>query len=258
MDDLFKALADPTRRRILDLLREEDGRTLSAIEAAVPGMTRFGVMKHLKVLEAAHLVSSRKIGRSRFHYLNAAPLQVMADRWIAPFGRPAARAMSDLKTRLEGNAEMTKESSGEKPKLVYELIIRTTPADLWDAMTNPERTPNFYYDARVDADWRVGGHIRYVAEGNTYIEGEILELEPERKLRTHIKALWEAGLENDPPTRETWTIEPLDGDLVKLTVVHDGFEEKTATYESAAGGWPMILSGLKTYVETGEPLSRTA
>ncbi|MEE4348612.1 MAG: metalloregulator ArsR/SmtB family transcription factor [Pacificimonas sp.] len=255
MDDLFKALADPTRRAILDLLRQEDGRTVSEIEGAAPGMTRFGVMKHLKQLEAAHLVTSQKVGRSRHIYLNAAPLQVMADRWIAPFGRATARRMSDLKTILEGDVTMT----GEKPKLVYELIMRATPADLWDAMTNPERTPHYYFGSAIETDLEVGAKITYRTEdGGQLTEGEILELVPERKLSMSQTAMWEEGLENDPPTRETWTIEPMDGGLVKLTVVHDGFNQKTATYESAAGGWPMILSGLKTYIETGKPLMQAA
>ncbi|MBV7257933.1 SRPBCC domain-containing protein [Pacificimonas sp. WHA3] len=255
MGNLFKALSDETRRALLDLLRRRDGQTLSELVDATPGMTRFGVMKHLKQLEAAHLITSRKIGRARHHYLNAARLQTMVDRWIAPFGRPAARTMSDLKTLVEEKSNM----SEAPPALVYELIIKTTPADLWDAMTNPERTPVYYFGSRIDTELQVGAKIAYrMPDGSRLTSGKILELVPEKKLSMSQIAMWEEGLETDPPTRETWTIEELEGGLCKLTVVHDGFDTKTATYTSAADGWPMILSGLKTYLETGEGMMQAA
>ena len=107
MDAIFKALADDTRRLILDVLREQDGQTLQDLELSLAGqgveMTRFGVMKHLKVLEAASLVISRKQGRFKYHYLNVVPLQEVIDRWIEPLTqKPLARATLDLKAKLEG------------------------------------------------------------------------------------------------------------------------------------------------------------
>ena len=107
MDAIFKALADDTRRMILDVLRDQDGQTLGELEASLEGkgveMTRFGVMKHLKVLEAASLVISRKQGRFKYHYLNVVPLQEVIDRWIEPLTqKPLARATLDLKAKLEG------------------------------------------------------------------------------------------------------------------------------------------------------------
>ena len=110
MDAIFKALADDTRRQVLDVLRDRDGQTLSELEESLANlgveMTRFGVMKHLKVLEAASLVISRKQGRFKYHYLNVVPLQEVIDRWIEPLTqKPLTRATLDLKAKLEGNVK---------------------------------------------------------------------------------------------------------------------------------------------------------
>jgi len=104
MDEVFKALADPTRRSLLDELFNEDGQTLSALEERLP-MTRFGVMKHLRVLEEAGLVVTRKRGREKLHFLNPVPLQAIYDRWISKFERPRLKALRDLKRRLERDDE---------------------------------------------------------------------------------------------------------------------------------------------------------
>src|ERR1700690_2476391 len=100
MDDVFKSLADPTRRSLLDELFQQDGQTLSALEARLP-MTRFGVMKHLRVLEAAGLVVTRRRGRAKLHFLNPVPIRLVHDRWVSKFAEPWAAALSDLKTTLE-------------------------------------------------------------------------------------------------------------------------------------------------------------
>src|SRR5512133_3756877 len=99
MDDVFRALADPTRRSLLDELFKEDGQTLSALEERLP-MTRFGVMKHLKVLEGAGLVTTRKRGREKLHFLNPVPIRLVHDRWVSKYAEPWAAAMSDIKQRL--------------------------------------------------------------------------------------------------------------------------------------------------------------
>jgi DNA-binding transcriptional ArsR family regulator len=99
-DKVFKALADPTRRHLLDLLFERDGQTLSELESGL-AMTRFGVMKHLKLLEEAGLVVSRKVGRSRVHHLNPVPIRQIHDRWIDKYTEPRASALVDLKRQLE-------------------------------------------------------------------------------------------------------------------------------------------------------------
>jgi DNA-binding transcriptional ArsR family regulator len=100
MDAVFRALADPTRRMLLDELFKHDGQTLSALEQRLP-MTRFGVMKHLKVLEAAGLVTTRRRGREKLHFLNPVPIRLVHDRWVSKYTEPWAAALSELKTTLE-------------------------------------------------------------------------------------------------------------------------------------------------------------
>src|ERR1700693_6196357 len=126
MDDVFKALADPTRRSLLDELFKQDGQTLSALEERLP-MTRFGVMKHLKLLEDAGLVVTRRRGREKLHFLNAVPIRLVHDRWVSKYAQPWAAELSDLKSRLENPMEK-----------IFEIYIRTTPERLWEAITNAE------------------------------------------------------------------------------------------------------------------------
>src|ERR671937_690389 len=121
-DDLvFRALADPTRRLLLDRLFEREGRTLGDLHAGVEGMTRFGVMKHLRILEAAGLVVTRRAGREKHHYLNPVPVQLIHDRWVSKYTRPRAAALADLKEELEGVVTMAPASQ------VYQVFIRATP-----------------------------------------------------------------------------------------------------------------------------------
>jgi uncharacterized protein YndB with AHSA1/START domain len=207
------------------------------------GMTRFGVMKHLKVLEAASLVVTRRGGRFKYHYLNAAPIQEVTDRWIAPYQKPFTRFALDLKTRLE--RRMT-----ERPDFVLETYIRTTPAELWDAIVNAEKTSQYYYGGRVEADLKVGGHFRYFTpEGDVNLDGEILEIVPLKRLVTTFNAQWAA--EGAETTRVSYEIEPM-GEVCRLTLTHYEFEKARAGVET---GWPRILAGLKTLLETGRPLS---
>src|SRR5438105_3290480 len=102
--DVFKALADPSRRLLLDSLFDADGQTLGELAAQLPGMTRFGVMKHLRILEAAGLVTSRKVGRERLHYLNPVPIRLIHDRWIGKYAEVWVAGLADLKASLEGTA----------------------------------------------------------------------------------------------------------------------------------------------------------
>src|SRR3982751_1480543 len=129
MDEVFKALADSTRRGLLDALYERDGPSLSAREASLP-MTRFGVMKHLKVLEEAGLVTTRKRGREKLHFLNPVPIRRVHDRWVSKYAEPWAAGLSELKHDLE-----QEERTMEK---VFEIYIKTTPERLWEAITDRE------------------------------------------------------------------------------------------------------------------------
>src|SRR4051794_38139444 len=123
MDEVFKALADPTRRSLLDRLFRQDGQTLSGLEERLP-MTRFGVMKHLRVLEEAGLITTRRRGREKLHFLNPVPIRLVHDRWVSKYAEPWAAALSGLKHELEGKTM-------EK---VFEVYIKTTPERLWEAI----------------------------------------------------------------------------------------------------------------------------
>ncbi len=242
MDDVFKALSDPTRRRLLDTLRDRGGLTLTELEQGL-GMTRFGVMKHLKVLEDANLVVTRRDGRFKYHYLNALPIQEVADRWMAPYGKPLARFALNLKNALEEHQAMA-----DKPDMVFSTYIKTTPAKLWDALTNPEMTVKYYYASRLDAELKVGGKFCYLdAEGGVTLDGEVLEIEPPTKLVTTFKASWAP---DGQPTRVMFEIEPT-GEVCRLTMTHYDYEKSKAGVED---GWAIIVSGLKTLLETGRPL----
>jgi uncharacterized protein YndB with AHSA1/START domain/DNA-binding transcriptional ArsR family regulator len=243
VDAVFKALSDPTRRALLDALRDRAGLTLTELEQGL-GMTRFGVMKHLKVLETASLVVSRKDGRFKHHYLNAAPIQEVADRWIAPYQKPFARFALDLKHTLESSVPMA-----DKPDFVLETYIRTTPQALWDALTKPELTEQYYYGTRVQSDLRQGGAFRYLSgDGSTMLDGEVIEIEPLKKIVSTFIPSW---AENSQPTRVTFAIEPL-GEVVKFTITHHDYEKANAGIDT---GWPVVVAGLKTLLETGKPLN---
>jgi uncharacterized protein YndB with AHSA1/START domain len=243
VDAVFKALSDPTRRQLLDTLRDRGGLTLTELEQGL-GMTRFGVMKHLKVLEEANLVVTRRNGRFKYHYLNALPIQEVADRWMAPYAKPLARFALNLKNALESEPPMA-----DKPDFVVSTYIRTTPDRLWEALTNPEITRQFYYGGRVQAQLEVGGRFDYLdPKGEINLRGEVLEVDPPRRLVTTFKASWaEPGGE---VTRVMYEIEPM-GEVCKFTLTHFDYEKSKAGVEQ---GWPIIISGLKTWLETGRPL----
>src|SRR3954462_11495675 len=146
-DAVFKALADPTRRSLLDELFRSDGQTLTSLEERF-AMTRFGVMKHLKQLEDAGLVVTRRRGREKLHFINPVPIRLVHDRWVSKFAEPWAAALSDLKTRLERPMEK-----------VFEIYIRTTPDRLWEAITDGDIRSKYTFGARVDSDWTPGSRF---------------------------------------------------------------------------------------------------
>jgi uncharacterized protein YndB with AHSA1/START domain len=243
MDDVFKALADPTRRGLLDELFKADGQTLSALEGRLP-MTRFGVMKHLRVLEEAGLVVTRRRGREKLHFLNVIPIRLVHDRWVSKYAEPWAAGLSDLKRRLE-------DRTMEK---VFEIYIKTTPEHLWEAITNPELRGMYNFGVGVTSDWTPGSRYEAVhaAAGVVIAEGENLEVDAPRRLVQSFNALWGEGVKREQTSKVTWEIEPM-GDTCRLTVTHDELRE--GANEELYGGWPMILSGLKTLLETGERLT---
>jgi uncharacterized protein YndB with AHSA1/START domain/DNA-binding transcriptional ArsR family regulator len=246
-DDAFRALADQSRRVLLDSLFERDGQTLGQLAARLPMMTRFGVMKHLRLLESAGLVTTRKVGRAKLHYLNPVPIRLIHDRWIGKYAEPWVSALADLKSDLEGAAM-------ERPRHVFQVYIRTTPERLWQAITDPAFTRRYFFQTRVETGWRRSEQFKYwMPNGQLAVEGEVLEVEPPRRLVTTWAFRHQPDLAADPPSRVTWEIEPL-GETCKLTLVHDDFPSENATFRSVVEGWPLVLSSLKSLLETGEAL----
>jgi uncharacterized protein YndB with AHSA1/START domain/DNA-binding transcriptional ArsR family regulator len=243
MDAVFRALADPTRRSLLDELFKQDGQTLSTLEQRLP-MTRFGVMKHLQLLEEAGLVVTRRRGREKLHFLNTVPIRLVHDRWVSKYAERWAAALSDLKHQLE-------DKTMEK---VFEIYIKTSPERLWDAITNPEMRRKYTFGIGVESDWKPGSRYQGITpmSPTPIIEGENLEVDPPRRLVQSFNAVWSDDVKSEGTSRATWEIEPV-ADSCRLTVVHDQLRENANP--ELYGGWPMILSGLKTLLETGETLT---
>jgi len=243
MDEVFKALADPTRRGLLDELFKQDGQSLSELERRLP-MTRFGVMKHLRVLEEAGLVTSKRRGREKLHFLNPVPIRLVHDRWVSKYAEPWAAGLSELKKDIE-------EDTMEK---VFEIYIKTTPERLWEAITDDELRQRYNFGVGVRSDWAPGSRYEgfHPGAGIAIVEGENIEVDPPRRLVQSMITLWSDQVKEEGTTRVTWEIEPV-GDSCRLTVIHDQLRE--GANDELYGGWPMILSGLKTLLETGEGLT---
>ena len=271
MDAVFKALSDPGRRRLLDKLNERNGLTLTELCAGM-GMTRQSVTKHLDVLESAGLVTTFRQGREKHHYLDAASINDIADRWIRTYDRARAEALSDLKTALEAtNMDTTKET-----KFVYTTYIHATPEKVWQGLTDPAFTKQYWRHptaggVEMQTDWKKGStyDVTYEQSGLviSHPEQVILESDPYRRLAytwhtftpewaaahgidQSLAAEWGA----EPRSRVAFDIEDAGGGVVKLTVVHDGFEPGSAVLQGVSGGWPAVISALKTLLETGSAL----
>ncbi|TDC67169.1 metalloregulator ArsR/SmtB family transcription factor [Actinomadura sp. GC306] len=272
MDEVFKALADTSRRRLLDSLNARNGQTLRELCAELD-MARQSVSKHLAVLEAAHLVTTVRRGREKLHYLDAAPINAIADRWISRYDRERARALADLKTALEqipmsGSDPVSKGEPASQSDFVYTAYIRTTPERLWQALTDPAFTRR-YWGVAFETDWKPGSPIVWHEESATLADPEqvVLEAEPGRRLSYTwhtFTAEWaesvgvdeetRARLLAEPRSKVTFEIEPA-GETVKLTVRHEAGD---VLLGMSREGWPAIVSGLKTLLETGEPLPEPA
>lgn len=255
MDDdrVFRALADPTRRHLLDRLFERDGRTLTELLVDVE-MSRFGVMKHLRVLEHAGMIVTRRAGREKLHFLDAVPVQLIADRWVGKFTRERAAALADLKAALEeGGAHMS--TVAAKPRQVYQVFIRATPEKVWQAITTPEFTTRYFYGSRIESTFEPGAKLTHYTEDRSraMVEGEIVEADPPRRLVHSWRLLYDPKFEADAPSQVTWEIASEDGRVSKLTVIHE-FETEDGSFAEVASGWSWVVSNLKTLLETGEAL----
>jgi uncharacterized protein YndB with AHSA1/START domain len=259
VDEVFRAVADPTRRSLLDELFKADGQTLTALEARLP-MTRFGVMKHLRVLEEANLVTTRRRGREKLHFLNPVPIRLVHDRWVSKYAEPWAATLSGLKTQIEEEDKMQKTpeaglllAEGDTVA-VFEIFIKTTPERLWEAITDPKMRAKYSFGVETHSDWTPGSEYKASVPGVIDIaEGENVEVDPPRRLVQTFKALWSDEVKGEGTSKVTWEIEPVGDDSCRLTVVHSDL--RTGANPELYGGWPMILSGLKTLLETGETLT---
>lgn len=259
MDEVFKALADASRRRLLDSLNDRNGQSLRELCAGLD-MARQSVSKHLAVLEAANLITAVWRGRQKLHYLNAEPINAIADRWIDRYDRGRVRALADLKTALERVPVATN-------AFVYTTYINTTPERLWQALTDPAFTSR-YWGVSFDTDWTVGSAMTWEQFGVKIVDPAqvVLEADPPHRLvyswHTFTQEFADSvGLSEEVRgkaagerrSKVTFEIEPLGG-MVKLTVVHDDFDQGSTVLESVGEGWPAILANLKTLLETGETL----
>jgi DNA-binding transcriptional ArsR family regulator/uncharacterized protein YndB with AHSA1/START domain len=259
IDEVFKALADPSRRLLLDSLNERNGQTLRELSSRLD-MARQSVSKHLDVLEAADLITTVRRGREKHHYLNAAPINEIAERWITRYERDRVHALADLKRELE-------DTPMEKPSFVYSTYIRTTPEQLWQALTEPAFTER-YWSITFDSDWQPGSTMTWHTRGLAIAHPEqvVLASEPYTRLAYTWHTLtpeWAASLDltddardrltAEPRSKVTYEIEPL-GEQVKLTVIHDDLEPGGVTGTMISEGWPRVLANVKTLLETGDTL----
>jgi uncharacterized protein YndB with AHSA1/START domain len=242
VDLVFKALADPTRRELLDVLLVDDGQTLSALVERFD-MTRPAVAKHLGILEDAGLVVVQRRGREKRHFLNPVPVRQVHDRWVTKYTQEWAAGLVGLKTELERTMEK-----------VFEIYVRATPEQVWEAITDPEIRARYNFGARIDSDWTPGSRYELSSPKADGLlgEGEILEVDAPRRLVQSMRALWGEDVAAEGTSRVTWEIEPIE-DSCRVTVTHDQLRD--GANDQLYGGWPMILSGLKTWLETGEELT---
>ncbi|WP_327089678.1 metalloregulator ArsR/SmtB family transcription factor [Nonomuraea sp. NBC_01738] len=256
MDAIFKALADPSRRTLLDSLARRNGQSLRELCADL-AITRQAVTKHLAVLEAANLVTTVRRGREKLHYLNAAPISEIAERWIGRYDRARAGALADLKHALEA-------TTMSKPEFVYVSYIKTTQERLWQALTDPAWISRYFENTGPSSDWLPGSPVKWKMrpDGDFNDWGQrVLESVPNERLsytwHNYEQELadyfgWSAEklaeLRKEPISMVTFAIEP-SGDQVKLVVTHEGFESETEMLTSLREGWPAILSNLKSELE---------
>ena len=243
-EHVFKALADHHRRTLLDRLFEQDGQTLGELCAELP-MTRYGVMKHLQLLEEANLITTRKVGREKFHYLNPVPIQQVYDRWVSKYAQPFAHSLVQLKQTLE------KPPMSNPHTHVYSIFIRTTPEALWHGITDEAMTKQYNYGTAAVSTWEKGATYRFVLpNGHTMLEGEVLEADPPRKLVTTFRPQWDEEGRRDRSI-VTYEIEQ-QGDMCKLTLTHENPDGPV--HVGFIEAWALSLSSLKSILETGAAL----
>ncbi|OMC35231.1 ArsR family transcriptional regulator [Mycobacterium sp. GA-1841] len=253
MDTVFKALADPSRRLLLDSLNDRDGQSLRELCSGL-AMARQSVSKHLAVLEAAHLVTTVRQGREKLHYLNAEPINAIADRWIDRYDAARVHTLTDLTTVLE--------TSVAAAGFEYTTYIRTTPERLWQGITSPAYSRGYLGHA-IESEWQRGSSYIWVEDGLRIDDSEqvIVESDPYQRLAftypTFTPALHHAADVSEEAislaaaesrSKVSFDIETV-GDQVKLTVIHDGFDPNSIVREMVSRSWPFKLANLKSGLE---------
>jgi len=246
MDEVFRALADRTRRYLLDTLHEQNGQTLGELCARLD-MARQSTTQHLEILEAANLVSTVRRGREKLHYLNPVPIHDLQERWIGKFDQPRLRALSDVKRRAEETGMTT------KPTFVSVTYIEATPEAVWHALTDADLTAEYWGHSNV-SDWQVGSgweHRRTDGSNIADVVGTVLEAAPPSRLVVTFAGP-DAVQEGKQPTIVAFDIEPHEW-IVRLTVTQERFASDD-DYEASAAGWPAVMANLKSLLETGHVL----
>jgi uncharacterized protein YndB with AHSA1/START domain/DNA-binding transcriptional ArsR family regulator len=246
-DAVFKALADPTRRALLDRLREHNGQTLGELCGPL-AMARQSATQHLGVLEDANLISTVRRGREKLHYLNPVPLWAIAERWIDRFERPRLRVLSAIKHRAE------EDIMADRPSYVYVTYIESSPERVWEALTDPELTAQYWGHSNV-SDWQAGSpweHLRTDGSGIADVTGTVLESTPPRRLTMTFDA--PGDTRPGGPSAVTFDIEPYY-EIVRLTVTHQNVASQD-DLDAVSAGWPAVCANLKSLLETGHVLPR--
>ena len=242
---MFKALADPTRRTLLDRLRERNGQTLGELCEPL-AMKRQSATQHLDVLEAANLITTVRRGRQKLHYLNPVPFWAIQERWIEQFEAPRLRALSAIKHRAE------EASMPNRPEYAYVTYIESSPERVWEALTDPELTGQFWGHRNV-SDWQVGStweHRRVDGSGIADVVGTVLYADPPRRLVLTFDAPGQTPPQG--PSRVAFDIEPYH-DIVRLSVTHENLADQQAL-DAISAGWPAVCANLKSLLETGHVL----
>ncbi len=256
MDEVFRALADRSRRSLLDSLQAQQGQSLRELSAGLD-MARQSVSKHLAILEASGLVTTARHGRQKLHYLNPAPISDIGERWISRYDQRRVQALADLKHALEAPLM-------SKPTFVYTTYIRTTPEQLWRGLTDPAFTKR-YWGLSFQTNWKPGSKMVWENHGVTIDDPEqvVLAADP----FTHLSYTWHSmtpeladAIGFDADAQQRWESEARstvsfaveDGDpFVKLTVTHETDDPNGIVLSSVSAGWPIVLASLKTVLETG-------
>jgi uncharacterized protein YndB with AHSA1/START domain/DNA-binding transcriptional ArsR family regulator len=253
LDAVFKALADPTRRLLLDRLREHNGQTLRELCEHLD-MARQSATQHLDLLEQANLVTVVRRGRERLHYLNPVPIHEIEQRWISSFDKPRLQALDAIRDRAEEYA-MTSGSTSV-PSYVYVTYVRASAEQVWQALTDADLTARYWGHANV-SDWQPGSrweHRRTDGSGAVDVVGEVIATEPP----TRLVITFEDSPDADPPREPsvvTFLVEPHQ-DIVRLTVTHENLAN-LEMYGGISQGWPAVLANLKSLLETGETLPQS-